>query len=100
MSDLVLLTLLAPPQLEDPLVDWLLSTPAIQGFSSQAASSHSSRTEGMSLNEQVAGRTRRIRFEAQLSADGLRDTLNVLRTDFRGSGIHYWVTPVLDVGGL
>jgi hypothetical protein len=100
MSDLVLLTLLAPPPLEDNLVDWLLNAPSIRGFSSQAASCHSSRAEAMSLNEQVAGRTRRIRFEAQLSADGLGETLEALRTDFRGSAIRYWVTPVLDAGGL
>jgi hypothetical protein len=100
MSDLVLLTLLAPPQLEDILVDWLLSDPAIRGFSSQAASGHSSRAEEMSLNEQVAGRTRRVRFEAHLSCDGWGETLKALRADFRGSGIHYWVIPVLEAGGL
>jgi hypothetical protein len=100
MSDLVLLTLLVPPQLEDTLVDWLLSAPAIRGFSSQAASGHSSRTEEMSLNEQVAGRTRRVRFDAQLSGDGLGETLNALRADFQGSGVHYWVMPVLDAGSL
>ena len=100
MSDLVLLTLLAPPQLEDNLVDWLLHASAIRGFSSHAASCHSNRAEAMSLNEQIAGRTRRIRFEVQLSAADLGETLEALRTDFRGSAIRYWVAPVLDGGGL
>ncbi|MDF9391125.1 DUF3240 family protein [Methylococcus capsulatus] len=100
MSDLVLLTLLAPPPLEDALVDWLLSTPGIQGFSSQVVSGHSSRTEGLSLQEQVSGRSRRIRFEAQIAAAGLAETLKALHADFRGSGVHYWVLPVQAVGGL
>ncbi|QJD30987.1 DUF3240 family protein [Methylococcus geothermalis] len=100
MSDLVLLTLMVPPQLEDALVDWMLSASDIQGFSSQAASGHSSRAEEMSLNEQVAGRTRRVRFEVQLPGEVLAETLMALQTDFRNSGIHYWAMPVLDAGAL
>jgi hypothetical protein len=100
MPDLVLLTLMCPPQLEDAIVDWMLSAAEVRGFSSHPASGHSSRLEGMSLTEQVTGRTQRIRFEIQLPDDMLEQTLDSLRSAFAKSGVHYWIVPVLDAGSL
>lgn len=100
MTDQVLLTLLLSPELEDAVVDWLLGSKSVGGFSSHGVSGHSSRLEGMSLKEQVAGRTRRVCFEVQLARGALGETLAGLREVFADSGMHYWVVPVLEAGSL
>lgn len=98
MSAYQLLTLIAPPNLEETLVDWLLEFESDYGFSSFAVNGHSSRHAGLSLAEQVSGRKRQIRFELHLPDTELASLVEGLKRDFAGTGLHYWVVPVLDHG--
>lgn len=119
MTDIYLVTLIAAPSLEENLVDWLLShesrreadcgscetEPAgsakcCHGFTSFAVSGHSSRHQGLSLEEQVAGRKKQVGFEMHIRGPDLAALLAGLKQDFAGTGLHYWVTPVLDSGTL
>lgn len=100
MSEFVLLTLIVPPAHEEPLIDWLLQYEHPSGFSSFPISGHSSHPESLTLVEQVTGRKRQVRFDVQLAGSDLEALLDRLKTDFAGSAIHYWVSPVVDAGRL
>lgn len=98
MTGGVLFTLIAPPSLEEPLVDWLLEFESEYGFSSFPVSGHSSRQAGLTLAEQVSGRKRQVRFEMHLPETEWQPLVERLRRDFAGAGIHYWVSPVIEQG--
>ncbi len=93
-----LVTLSVPPGIEEAIVDCLLTLESEHGFSSFPISSHDHRNEGLSLAEQVTGRQRKIRFQMYVPEDGLGQLLNQLRAEFSGSGIRYWVLPVVENG--
>lgn len=100
MTDNYLVTLIAAPSLEETLVDWLLSHEGRYGFTSSCVAGHASRHEGLSLEEQVAGRKKQVRFEMHVRQADLTGLLEGLKDDFAGTGLHYWVSPVLDCGNL
>jgi hypothetical protein len=93
-----LITLNVPVSLEEAVVDSLLMLESEHGFSSFPVSSHDHRNEGLSLAEQVTGRQRKVRFQMYVPEQGLAELLEQLRTEFSGSGIRYWVLPVVENG--
>jgi hypothetical protein len=93
-----LVTLNIPPSLEEMMVDSLLLLEAEHGFSSFPVSSHHHDNKGLSLAEQVTGRQKRIRFQLYVPVQELPALLGQLRQDFSGSGIQYWVLPVIENG--
>ncbi|RLA21782.1 MAG: DUF3240 domain-containing protein [Gammaproteobacteria bacterium] len=93
-----LVSINAPLLLEEAVVDCLLSIEAADGFSSLVVNAHTSEHEGMSLAEQVAGQQKQVRFQVYLPEQQLSVLLEQLKQCFSGSGIHYWVLPVLDSG--
>jgi len=93
-----LVTLNVPPGLEEVIVDCLLMLESEHGFSSFPVSAHDHRNEGLSLAEQVSGRQKKIRFQMYVPEQGLSMLLTQLREDFSGSGIHYWVLPIIENG--
>ncbi len=100
MNSQVLITLTVPPSIEESMVDWLLQFNDHSGFTSHRANGHSSRAEGLNLAEQVAGRKQQIRFQIHIASDGLPRFMDTLRKDFTDAGLHYWVTPIIDVGRI
>ncbi len=88
----------APLSLEEAVVDCLLTLESEHGFSSFPVNSHDHKNEGLSLAEQVSGRQKKIRFQMYVPEDGLAQLLSRLRTEFSGSGIRYWVLPVVENG--
>ncbi len=98
MTLLSLITLTAPPAIEEALVDWLLQSATHAGFSSHAVNGHSSREEGLTLAEQVAGRKRQIRFQMHLASQEVPGFIEALKRDFAGAGVHYWISDLADVG--
>jgi len=87
------------PILEEAFVDCLLAIDFIDGFSSTAVSAHGCcEHEKMSLAEQVAGRQKQVNFRIYLAEDHLKDLIQQLKSSFSGTGIQYWVLPVLDQG--
>lgn len=93
-----LVTLNVPPSLEEPVVDCLLMLEAEHGFSSFPVNAHHHENKGLSLAEQVSGRQKRVRFQMYVSAQGLAGLLTQLQQEFSGSGIQYWVLPVIEKG--
>ncbi len=96
----VLLSLVVPPVLEEPLVDWLLDFDAELGFDSFPLNGHSSHHRDLSLAEQVTGRRRRVRFELELSEAVWPELIAKLQLDFAGAGLQFRVTPILAQGLL
>ncbi|OQK15236.1 hypothetical protein AU255_18940 [Methyloprofundus sedimenti] len=91
-----LVTINVPPLLEEAVVDCLLAIESADGFSSLTVNAHVSDHEHLSLAEQVAGRQTQIRFQMYIPERQLSGLIDVLKRDFSGSGIHYWVMPVLE----
>jgi hypothetical protein len=93
-----LVTLNIPPGLEEMMVDNLLMFEEDHGFSSFPVNAHHHINKGLSLAEQVTGRQKRIRFQMYVPVEELPRLLEQLRRDFSGSGIQYWVLPVIENG--
>ncbi|MDI1230885.1 MAG: DUF3240 family protein [Methylobacter sp.] len=93
-----LVTLNVPVSLEEAVVDCLLMAESEHGFSSFPVNSHDHKNEGLSLAEQVSGRQKRIRFQMYVPQQRLAPLLEQLRAEFSGSGIQYWVLPVIENG--
>lgn len=95
-----LLTLVAAPELEDALVDWLLERDDMYGFSTMRIHGHGDDPVGLSLAEQVAGRRPRIMFQTRMPEEAAGRLIDDLRRDHAGSGVVYWLAPLLDSGRL
>lgn len=95
-----LLMIVVAPELEEALIDCLLEHPEVEGFTSTEAHSHSTRSMGMSLAEQVRGQRRRIQFTLRASMPVIRNLLEHLRERFPNAGLHYMLLPVLDSGRI
>jgi len=93
-----LVTLNIPPSLEEMMVDSLLLLETEHGFSSFPVSAHHHDNKGLSLSEQVTGRQKRVRFQMYVPVEKLPALLEQLRQEFSGSGIQYWVLPVIENG--
>ena len=93
-----LVTLNVPTDLEEVVVDNLLMLESEHGFSSFSVNAHDHKNQGLSLTEQVSGRQKKIRFQMYVPEQRLSALLEHLRKEFSGSGIHYWVLPVIENG--
>ncbi|MGZ8135849.1 MAG: DUF3240 family protein [Methylococcaceae bacterium] len=97
-SNVYLVTLNIPPSLEEAMVDSLLQLESKHGFSSFPVNAHHHQNKGLSLAEQVSGRQKKIRFQMYVPEHELPALLSQLREEFSGSGIQYWVLPVIENG--
>ncbi len=96
---MMLLTIIAPPTMEEEIIDWLLIQPNISGFTSQAANGHG-RGHVMSLVEQVTGRRHQITFWIELEKKMADAIITELKQAFSGSGLHYWLLPMAESGSI
>jgi len=95
-----LLVLIASPSIENAVVDWLLDRDDIPGFTSAPISGHGASALSMTAAEQVAGRQRQVMFQMHLPEAVARTVIDDAQGFFRGSGLHYWLTPVLTAGHM
>lgn len=93
-----LVTLNVPSSLEEMVVDCLLTFGAEAEFSSFPVNAHDHINAGLTLNEQVTGRQKKIRFQMYVPESGVDAFLAKLKTELSGSGIHYWILPVVAQG--
>jgi hypothetical protein len=100
MTSEYLVTLNVPPALEGMMVDNLLTLEFERGFSGFPVYAHHHENQGLSIAEQVTGRQKRIRFQMYVDGMNLALLLANLRENFSGSGIQYWVMPVLESGAF
>lgn len=97
MSDCCL-TLLVPPAFQERLLDTLLMTSQVALFTSAPAAAHGLDHRRMSTNEQVLGLTVMTQVQILLALADRDAVLARLGEQCAGSGMRYWVTPVLDAG--
>ncbi len=93
-----LLVLNAPPELEDDLVDYLMTHEQVGGFTSYPARGHGEQKQ-LSIAEQVTGRRKRIQFELILPEEFVPTILAGLKEQV-GSDIFYWQQPVVASGTI
>ena len=95
-----LLVLIVTPEIEDAVVDWLLEREDIPGFSTAAINGHGASEHSLTAAEQVTGRQRKIMFQLHLPEAVAETLIEEARQAFRGSGMHYWLMPVLASGHM
>jgi hypothetical protein len=100
MTQSYVLHLVVSPSVEYAVADWLLEREELSGFSSLEIRGHGSSEKSMSLAEQVAGRQRQTLFVVHMDEAAARVVLAALREAFRGSGMHYWLTPAAEAGHI
>ena len=100
MENTVLISIVVVPTIEDMVVDWLLEREEVSGFTRIAVDGHGSSVHSMTVGEQVAGRRKQVMFQFYLPEQLMSGVVEGLTDDFRGTGLHYWVTPVVDSGRL
>jgi hypothetical protein len=100
MSGICLINLVVSPEVEGPVTDWLLAQDRVSGFSSHPIAGHGSSEHSMTLAEQVAGKRRQVLFQLHMPCDEARALIDRIKSQFAGSGMHYWLQPVLESGHL
>jgi hypothetical protein len=95
-----LVTINIPTSLEEAMVDCLLSFENYQGFSSFPVAAYNHRNQGLSLAEQVYGRQRKIGFQMYADKKTIAALLTQLKADFSGTGLQYWVAPIIERGEI
>jgi hypothetical protein len=95
-TTITMLVLNASPALEEDVVDYLLTHPAIEEFSSLTVYGHGSRGD-LTVTEQVTGRRKRVQFEILMNEDDVPGITQTLKQRF-GTDIRYWQLPVYGLG--
>lgn len=95
-----LLVLVVTPSIESAVIDWLLERDDIAGFTSIPISGHGVSVHSMTTAEQVAGRQKQVMFQMHLAEPVAHDILKAAQYIFSGSGMHYWLLPVLSAGHI
>ncbi len=93
-----MLVLNIPIEIEEDLVDYLLSLEGIGGFTSFRVQGHGEHSD-LSVAEQVTGRRTRLRYEIVLDEALVSDVVKGL-ADGVGSDIIYWQQPVTNFGRI
>jgi hypothetical protein len=96
----LLLVVLAPADRRDDLVDALMDSEHISGFTLTPALGFSREHSHFSLGEQVAGYRDYSRFEVLLGASQQEQVLETLRRASGNERLRYWLTPVPETGHL
>lgn len=99
MSELCL-TLLCPPEVEESLLDLLLLSANATVFTSTATAAHGLSHENLDQTEQVMGRARTTQVQVILAVADQSPLLLALRQQFAGTGVRYWLTPVIESGEI
>ncbi len=99
-DEIKLLILTVKPSMEEIIMDWLIDQPFKQDFTSLPVSGHGSQMSGLSTSEQVTGRKKQVQFRIMIPNSELQQLLIELKLDFKNSGIHYWVMPLLELGTI
>jgi hypothetical protein len=97
MPDLCL-TLLCPPALEERVLDALLMMSEVAVFASSAAAAHGLSHARLSATEQVLGLAVMTQVQVLLSDAQRPKILADLKQQFAGTGLHYWMTPIIEAG--
>ena len=93
-----MLILNTAPELEEDLVDYLLSLSCVTGFTSYPVRGHGNH-QNLSIAEQVSGRRKRLQVEVLLQGQEVDTVLAGLAQNV-GRDISWWQQPITDSGTL
>lgn len=93
-----LVSLNIPLILEESMEDCLLSFEPELSFSRLQINVHDPQHKNLSLAEQVNGRQKKIHFQLLIDQPNLSLLLDKLKAKFSGTGIEYWISPVVEQG--
>lgn len=96
----ICLTILCPPSLDESLLDLLLLSPHVTVFTSAAIAVHGMAFGQLDQSEQVLGRASAIQVQAFLADVDRQLVLDSLNAQFPGTGMRYWISPVLETGAF
>lgn len=94
------LTLICPKNLDEKLLDVLLATPEVRLFTSMSIAAHGLAHERLSVSEQVLGRAMATQVQVLFSEKDKAMLLEKIKQSFIGTGVQYWITPVLEMGEM
>lgn len=99
-SALLLLTAIVPEPLRDTVVDTLMATPFVSGFTSIAVQGFSQQSHRFNAMEQVQGFKNMHKFEILHAPEHSAALLKKIRDIESQESLHYWIMPVLNSGNL
>lgn len=99
MSELCL-TLLCPTTLEEKVLDAILMMPEIAVFTSTPTAAHGLSHGRLNAAEQVMGRALVTQIQAFLMLANRDAVLASIHEQFAGTGLRYWITPVIEAGEI
>lgn len=95
------LTMIAPSELEDALVDTLLDMqPNLPGFTTVSVAGHGGSFDQAQVHECVRGRINRLQLWMVLPADDVQRVLDAVGQRLRGGNVTWWIEPVDAMGRL
>lgn len=94
------LTLLAPPSIEEKLLDVLLDAVGEKVFTSVPAFNHGTSHGRLSNAELVLGRSAAVQVQILVTEEEMNQLLERLRAEFRGTGLRYWASALATEGEL
>lgn len=101
MSELCKLTIAAPANLEEDIVEMLLRCePPLGGFSVVKAEGHGQNFERARTSERVRGRTARIMLQIVIARTRVDSVLDRLTTTAARTQTAWWIEPVERFGRL
>jgi hypothetical protein len=92
------LTLICPLNVEEKLLDTLLDDEGTEIFTSTATHTHGVPHSRLSPEEQVLGRRRAMQVQVLLDAQALDTLRQRMQREFAGTGLRYWVSPLVQEG--
>ena len=86
------LSLICSPEIEEKLLDTLLSSAEEEIFTSTPTFSHGTAHGRLSNVEKVMGRSRSIQVQIITTEGELASLTGLLQQRFKGTGLRYWAT--------
>ncbi len=93
-------SIICTTEIEEKLLDSLLTSFPEDVFSSMPVFSHGTLPGKMSMIEQVIGRSASVCVQILVSVQECEQLQDLLRRDFRGTGIRYWATALVVDGEI
>jgi hypothetical protein len=87
-------SLVCAPEVEEKLLDMLLTNFSDEVFTSTPVFSHGTAAGRMSPREQVMGRSRSVYVQILVTEEEAETLRRLLLENFAGTGIRYWTTAV------
>lgn len=88
------LSLICPTAVEEKLLDALLANAGSAVFTSTRTYSHGTAQGRLTATEQVMGRSRAVQVNVLLTEEELGHLRELLQSEFAGTGVRYWASPL------